>query len=167
MREEIQLLVNMELIHETITHFAMCKIQTLRYDKIWILQCFGVNAKLIRYKQIWLHHITSLSCQPPPNIHLPPSRASIHNIHPIKTTLSCPSLHKNSCDHLHPMNQCRFMSISNPSLSHANSTYDTTPTLPKEGQWHLDDLMVPLQGRPWATQRNMVISPGWRSEVSP
>ena len=24
--------------------FAMCRIQTLRYDKIWILQCFGVNA---------------------------------------------------------------------------------------------------------------------------
>ena len=43
--------------HETLTHFATWKFQTLRYDKIWILQCFGVNVKLITI--FWLFNYIS------------------------------------------------------------------------------------------------------------
>ena len=35
---------------ETLTHFATWKIHTVRYDKIWILQCFGVNANILTFQ---------------------------------------------------------------------------------------------------------------------
>ena len=39
--------MDVPMTHMALTHFATWNFWTLRYDKTWILQCFGVNTKLI------------------------------------------------------------------------------------------------------------------------